>query len=238
MKKLLVGGLVALMVLIGCATAPVSQVKDSNHDVTIKMVTLDGEAVKAMQPKVDWDRPGIMKPSALSLVDEENGRAYIKLFSGLSVSDTTRMEQDFLYLENKTDIRDVTILINSPGGSAFDGLAMADMVQEYKDKGWTVRTHARGIVASAAVPIFASGSPRTAANGTIFMVHEAALWKWPGRESASDIRSQNELMGMLKDKYLGIMVKNSELTMEEWEVLEVRTSWFNTDKAREYGILD
>ena len=70
------------------------------------------------------------------------------------------------------------------------------------------------------------------------MVHEAALWKWPGRETASDISSQNDLMGLLRDRYINKLVTNSKLTKEKWEQLEHKTTWFNAEKALEWGLVD
>ena len=165
--------------------------------------------------------------------------AYIKIFSGLAVSDVSKLWNDLIYLRDETDHRTVDIFINSPGGDAFSGLALSDLVEIAQNEwGFTVRAHASGIVASAAVPVFASCQIRWAAKGTIFMVHEAALWKWPGRETASDISSQNDLMKLLRDKYIGILVDNSNTSYEEWRIMEKKTSWFGVDKARELGLLE
>lgn len=165
--------------------------------------------------------------------------AYVKIFSGLSVADVTRLWNDLVYLRDETEHRTVDIFINSPGGDAFSGLALSDLIKTAQDKwGFTIRAHASGIIASAAVPVFASCKVRNAEDGTIFMVHEAALWKWPGRETASDIASQNELMHLLRDKYLGILVANSTTSMEDWRAMEKKTSWFGVEKARELGLLE
>ena len=131
------------------------------------------------------------------------------------------------------------MFINSGGGDAFSGLALADTINKAQDKwGFTIRAHASGIVASAAVPVFAVCNVRMAAAGTIFMVHEAALWKWPGRETASDIASQNELMKLLRDRYIGYLVDNSTTDRETWESMEKKTSWFNVDTARQLGLIE
>ncbi len=98
--------------------------------------------------------------------------------------------------------------------------------------------HASGIVASAAVPVFAVSNRRLAAPGTIFMVHETSVWKWPGRETASDIRSQNKLMNLIRDRYIGKLVKYSKLSKKEWGELENKTTWFSAEKAKHWGIVD
>jgi len=145
---------------------------------------------------------------------------------------------DFCVLESKTKIRDINLYINSPGGDAFSGLALADQIERAKKMGFKITAHASGIIASAAVPVFAVCNERLAATGTIFMVHEASLWKWPGSETASDIRSQNELMDLLRDRYMGKLVAYSKLDREEWERLEKRTTWFSAEKALEWGLVD
>jgi ATP-dependent protease ClpP protease subunit len=174
--------------------------------------------------------------SQLSFISSD--KAFVKIFSGLSVADVTRLWNDLVVLENNTKIRDVNLFINSPGGDAFSGLALADQIERARRKGFKVTAHASGIIASAAVPVFAVCDVRLAAPGTIFMVHEAALWKWPGRETASDIRSQNDLMYLLRDRYIGKLVDNSKLNKSKWEELEKKTTWFSADKAKDWGLVD
>jgi ATP-dependent protease ClpP protease subunit len=177
-----------------------------------------------------------MKLSQLS--STAGDKAYIKIFSGLSVADVTRTWNDLIYLETKTSIRDVVIFIDSPGGDAFSGLALADQIEKYQKRGFKFIAHATGIIASAAVPVFAACDETHATEATIFMVHEAALWKWPGRETASQIRSQTALMDLLQRLYLNKLVRHSNIDYEKWEDMEAKTSWFDVNKAVEIGILD
>ncbi len=174
--------------------------------------------------------------SQLSFIS--NDKAFVKIFSGLSVSDVTRLWNDLVFLENSTNIREVNLFINSPGGDAFSGLALADQIERAKRRGFHITAHASGIIASAAVPVFAVCDVRLAAPGTIFMVHEASLWKWPGRETASDIRSQSELMQLLRERYIGKLAKHSKLDKEKWQELENKTTWFSAEKAKKWGLVD
>jgi len=164
--------------------------------------------------------------------------AFVKIFSALTVADVTNMWNDINYLNKMTDIRTLNIFINSPGGDAFSGLALADQIERAKKAGFHMTAHASGIVASAAVPVFAVCDERYAAPGTIFMVHETSIWKWPGRETASDIRSQNRLMDLLRDRYLSKLVQYSHLSRAEWEELEHKTTWFSAEKAKTWGLVD
>ena len=239
-KKLLY--LVALGVfLVSCASLP-SNTTRAPQEVVVKVQAEDPTKVTVKEEPTDRVNKSMEVPnpegrlSQLSFVSKD--KAFVKIFSGLSVADVTRLWNDIVVLENNTDIRDVNLFINSPGGDAFSGLALADQIERARRKGFKVTAHASGIIASAAVPVFAVCDVRLAAPGTIFMVHEAALWKWPGRETASDIRSQNELMHLLRDRYIGKLAMNSKLDKSKWEKLENKTTWFSAEKAKDWGLVD
>ena len=241
LKRLVVVAVFGIF-LIGCA-APMPNGQTPPQEVIVKVQATDPTKVKITQ-KDETDRinKSMEVPnqeghlSQLSFISKE--RAFVKIFSGLSVSDVTRLWNDLVVLENNTKIRDVSLFINSPGGDAFSGLALADQIERARRKGFRITAHASGIIASAAVPVFAVCNERFAAPGTIFMVHEAALWKWPGRETASDIRSQNELMHLLRERYIGKLTANSRLDKNKWEELEKKTTWFSAEKAMDWGLVD
>ena len=227
--------------LISCATMPTGPAQP--QEVVVKVQAADPTQVKVSQnDNVDRINRSMEVPnqeghlSQLSFISKN--KAFVKIFSGLSVSDVTRLWNDLCVLENNTNIRNVNLFINSPGGDAFSGLALADQIERARRKGFHITAHASGIIASAAVPVFAVCNQRFAAPGTIFMVHEAALWKWPGRETASDIRSQNELMSLLRERYIGKLTANTKLDKGKWEELEKKTTWFSVEKALDWGLVD
>ena len=228
--------------LVSCAGMPASKSTPQPQEVVVKVQAADPAKVTVQEPPKERVNKSMEVPnpegrlSQLSFISKD--KAFVKIFSGLSVADVTRLWNDLVVLENNTAIRDVNLFINSPGGDAFSGLALADQIERARRKGFKITAHASGIIASAAVPVFAVCDVRLAAPGTIFMVHEAALWKWPGRETASDIRSQNELMHLLRDRYIGKLVDNSKLEKDKWEELEKKTTWFSANKALNWGLVD
>ncbi len=228
--------------LVSCATMPAGGPLRP-QEVVVKVQAADPTNVKVSQDVSNERINRSMEVpnqeghlSQLSFISKN--KAFVKIFSGLSVSDVTRLWNDLCVLENNTNIRDVNLFINSPGGDAFSGLALADQIERARRKGFHITAHASGIIASAAVPVFAVCNQRFAAPGTIFMVHEAALWKWPGRETASDIRSQNELMSLLRERYIGKLTANTKLDKGKWEELEKKTTWFSVEKALDWGLVD
>ena len=237
-KGILVSTLLILP-LMGCVSTPEKQA--APQEIIVKVESAEPAKVTVNQDGAQVNRSmevpnpeGSLSP--MSFISKE--KAFIKIFSGLSVSDVTRLWNDLVFLENNTSIRDLNIFINSPGGDAFSGLALADQIERAKRKGFRITAHASGIIASAAVPVFAVCDYRLAAPGTIFMVHEAALWKWPGRETASDIQSQNELMQLLRERYVDKLATNSKLDKVKWEKLETKTTWFSAEKAMSWGLVD
>ncbi len=231
--------IISLIFLASCTTAmptraPLQQeviVKIQAVDPTKVEVSNGSNIHKSMEIP---NQEGSLSRMSFILKDE----AFIKIFSALTVGDVSNLWNDISVLSRSTDIRKVNLFINSPGGDAFSGLALADQLERAKREGFHITAHASGIVASAAVPVFVVADRRLAAPGTIFMVHETSIWKWPGRETASDIRSQNRLMGLIRDRYIGKLAYYSNLSKEEWEDLEHKTTWFSAEQAKKWGIVD
>ena len=230
MKYLKITMLTIMILLLGCAASPVQPTQPIEAKVQLEIYpdctdVKDKDEIKGWAPEM----------SMISYVIDDTG--YTKVFSGISVSDTTRIWND-LNIMRAEGIMKVNMFLNSPGGSAFDGVAIARHIMRARELGMEIDIHASGIVASAAIPILSSGSRRFALDGTIFMVHEAALWKWPGRETASDIRSQNELMLLLRNSYLSIMAENTTTSYDKWGEMEGDTVWFDAEKAKDLGLID
>jgi len=222
----------------GCAatTGPPKQ-----HEPQQVLITVAAEESASLRVATDTISRTMDVPNpqgSLSQLSFISGKtAFIKIFSGLTVGDVTSLWNDLCVLENSTDIRTINLFINSPGGDAFQGLALSDHIRRAQHRGFHVTAHASGVVASAAIPVFVVCDRRIAAPGTIFMIHEPSLWKWPGRESASDIRAQGQLMGLLQDRYRTILVEHSKLSLEKWKLLEADTTWFSVEQAKAWGLV-
>ena len=188
-------------------------------------INIGGECVDPTAPKLE-----------MSFIIK--GEAYMYLWSFLDTTDVKRMWNDFIYIQKNTDIKIIHMFINSGGGSAFAGLALADEITRIQREGIKIIAHASGIVASATVPILAACSERFASPGTIFMVHQPAFTKFLAVENADDIRAQNELMDMLREQYLQKLTDRTKITLDQWREMEQRTTWFDSKKALEIGLID
>ena len=248
MKKInliLVTLLFSGFLVLNCAGTKVRSV-DVPQEVVIKVVSTDTAVTVDVEKEENAEatiwKHGLNDDSSgqisfMSFITPKN--VVFNLYSSISVSDFVKLSNDLIKIRDFTNYRIVDLNINSPGGSAFDGLSISDLIIKAQDNwGFTIRAHASGIIASAAVPIFAVCKERYATEGAIFMVHEAAIWKWPGRETASDIKTQNLMMNMLQEKYTSYLVNNSKLSADKWNELQKETTWFTTEQAIEFGLVD
>jgi len=234
MKKLLFL-VITILFICGCVTAT----KLPPQEVIIKIEATEPTTIEVEKDRINKTMQIQNQEGTLSNLSFISGdKAYIKIFSALTVGDVTSLWGDLCILENNPKVRTINLFISSPGGDAFSGLALADEIERAKRRGFHVIAHASGVVASAALPVLVVCNERLAAPGTIFMVHETSLWKWPGRETRSDIRAQNELLGLLRDRYLEKLAQHTKANKKEWERMEDRTTWFDAKQALEWGVID
>lgn len=172
-------------------------------------------------------RTGVLSPLTFIVGDE----AFISIYSIIQISDVTQLWNDFSVLEKTTDIRSINLFINSPGGDAFSGLALTDQIERAQHKGFTITAYASGIVASAALPVFAVCDRRLAAPGTIFMMHEAYT-------ENDEEPSHSEMLAIVNQRYIAKLVSHSIISENKWKKLAAKTSWFCVTQAKEWGLID
>lgn len=176
-------------------------------------------------------------PTLSSMSSVDGDTAYVRIWSYIRTGEASDFYGDSLLFVNKYDVKKVIVIIGSPGGSAFAGIGIADTILSLKRQGIATEGHALGSVCSAAVPILAACEKRYALGNCLFMVHRASLSKYFSKESIKDIRSQQNMLEMLSERYIDILVRGSNLTAEEWEEKEKATTWFTPEEAMEWGLI-
>ncbi|MGE7932123.1 head maturation protease, ClpP-related [Viridibacillus arvi] len=137
-------------------------------------------------------------------------------------------------LDEAGDVSTIKLYVNSPGGSVFEGLAIANMLKRHKAY---VIAHVEALAASiAGVLIMAADEIRMPSNAML-MVHNA--WTWASgnaeelRKAADDLERINQsTMQMYLDK-AGDKLNESKLK----ELLDGET-WLSADEALSYGLCD
>lgn len=176
-------------------------------------------------------------PTLSSMSSVDGDTAYVRIWSYIMTGEASSFYGDALLFVNKYKVKKVIVIIGSPGGSAFAGIGIADTILSLGKQGIETEGHALGSVCSAAVPILAACEKRYALGNCMFMVHEASLSKYFSKESIKDIRSQQDMLEILSDRYVDILVRGSNLTAEEWKAKEKATTWFTPEEALEWGLI-
>lgn len=126
----------------------------------------------------------------------------------------------------------ITARINSPGGDAFEGVAILTLLQQHQGG---VDVQIDGVAASAASLIATVGETVTIADGAMLMIHRAWTCACGNEE---DLRRAVELLtkldGKLADAYV---LKCGRQREEVVEKLNAET-WFSSDEAIEFGLCD
>jgi len=238
MRKLIVPTIILVFVLAGCITAqPDRQQPFSPAEVKLKI-----EGVKAVQVSPGTIQKVTKVPSYLpeltNLSQIIGDTAYFTLWGGISSSDALSLWRDCNIFRQK-GIKNLHVYINSGGGSAFDGMGIATMFAYLaRTRQFNITVEASGLVASAAVPIFVVAPYRIAAKGTIFMIHNAKLWKFLTQEEEKDLIAQQKMLEIERKRYTKLLADHSKLTQEQVEKMCQKTTWFTVEQAKKWGMVD
>lgn len=128
---------------------------------------------------------------------------------------------------------EITMFINSPGGSVIQGLAIIDAMRIIKSP---VRTVVTGIAASMAAVIASCGKERLITPTAQFMIHEASWAAWGSISSMAETVEQGK---KLNDLIVGILAKNSNKSENEVRsTMEKKDKYFTAQEAAQFGLCD
>ncbi|MGO5051734.1 ATP-dependent Clp endopeptidase proteolytic subunit ClpP [Lachnospiraceae bacterium LCP25S3_G4] len=141
-----------------------------------------------------------------------------------------------LFLESEDPTRDISLYINSPGGSVTDGLGIYDTMQFLK---CDVSTICVGMAASMGAFLLAGGTKgkRFALPNAEIMIHQPS----GGIQSpaqATDIAITAEYMVKCKKRLNELLAVNTGNSVEQIELDTDRDNFMSAKEAKEYGIID
>lgn len=158
------------------------------------------------------------------------------IFLGGPIDDHTAnlIIAQLLYLDNTDSKKDISLYINSPGGSVTAGLAIIDTMNFIKSD---VSTICVGIAASMGALILSSGKKgkRFSLVNSEVMIHQVM----GGTEGqASDIAINAKHILRTKDTLNKILAQNTNKKIDQVEKDSDRDYWMTSDEAKKYGIID
>lgn len=139
-----------------------------------------------------------------------------------------------LYLEAQDPEKDISLYINSPGGSITAGMAIYDTMNFIK---CDVSTICIGMAASMGAFLLAAGAKgkRFALPNSEVMIHQPL---GGAQGQASDIKIQAEHILKIRKKLNAILAEKTGKSIKEIERDTDRDNWLDADAAMEYGLID
>jgi len=193
----------------------------------------------AAQPQSRYVLPNIIEKTSRGEYGMDPYSKLLKeriVFLGVQIDDVSANDvmAQLLFLESEDPDRDISIYINSPGGSFTSLTAIYDTMQFVRPD---ISTICMGQAASAAAVLLAAGTPgkRFALENSRILIHQPSA---QGEGQSSDIEIQaREILRMraLLERMLAVHTgKKEEVIRKDIE----RDKIFSADEAKEYGLID
>lgn len=158
------------------------------------------------------------------------------IFLGTQIDDYTAntLQAQLLYLDSVDPGKDISIYINSPGGSVYAGLGIYDTMQFISSDVATICT---GMAASMAAVLLVAGKEgkRAALPHSRVMIHQP-LGGVQGQASDIEITAR-EIQKLKHELYQIISVHSNQPFEKVWENSD-RDYWMTSQEALEYGMID
>lgn len=158
------------------------------------------------------------------------------IFLGTQIDDYTAntLQAQLLYLDSSDPGKDISIYINSPGGSVTAGLGIYDTMQFISSDVATICT---GMAASMAAVLLVSGKEgkRAALTHSRVMIHQP-LGGVQGQASDIEIEAK-EIMKFKKELYT-IISNHSHTPYDKVWADSDRNYWMTAEEAKDYGMID
>lgn len=158
------------------------------------------------------------------------------IFLGTEIDDYTAntLQAQLLYLDSTDPGKDISIYINSPGGSVYAGLGIYDTMQFIQSPVATICT---GMAASMAAVLLVAGEEgkRSALTHSRVMIHQPM---GGAQGQASDIEITAREIQKLKKELYTIIANHSHTDFEKVWADSDRDYWMTAQEAQEYGMVD
>lgn len=159
------------------------------------------------------------------------------IFLGEEVTDASAntVIAQLLHLESADPDKDISLYINSPGGSVSAGLAIYDTMQYIKPD---VSTICIGMAASMGAFLLCAGAPgkRLALPNSEIMIHQPLLGGLQGQ--ATDIKIHADRIIKIKENLNRIMAERCHKPLEQVMQDTERDNFMSAQEACDYGLID
>ena len=135
-------------------------------------------------------------------------------------------------IENLGDVENIILHINSPGGSVFSAVAIANTLKNHKAK---ITANIDGLAASAATIITSACDTVRMPKNALFMVHNPITFAYGNNQ---DMQKTLEMLNKVKNSIIETYLNKAKTDKETLSELMDNETWMSAEEAKEYGFVD
>ena len=140
--------------------------------------------------------------------------------------------KSFVEALNAIDAKTITLKFNSPGGDAFDGIAMHTAIQSHKA---TIISHIDGLCASAATIVALAADVVCIAKAGFVMIHNASSLAFG---TGDELAKQVEVLKKIDSTIAAVYASKTGKSLDQIRAAMDAESWFTSGEALAYGLVD
>lgn len=187
----------------------------------------------------DYYTPCIVRETSegttrIPLADDMLQRREIQLTGDIDSTSVSSAILQLRYLQAQDSTKEITVYINSPGGSVPDGLALVDVMGALS---CPIKTVCLGTATSMAALIFASGNERHITEHSRVMIHDPLLSGGVGGSALKVDALAKDLM-YTREVTAKILSERTGRTIEEVYEKTKNDTYFSAEEALKWGLAD
>lgn len=161
----------------------------------------------------------------------------IMLSDQISDASATVVVAQLLFLESQDPEKDISLYINSPGGSITAGMAIYDTMQYIK---CDVSTICMGMAASMGAFLLAAGAKgkRLALPNSEILIHQPLIGGGGISGQCTDIKIHSDHLMRTRQKMNEMLAANTGKPIEQIQIDTERDNYMTAQEAMEYGLID
>lgn len=135
-------------------------------------------------------------------------------------------------IENLGDVENITLHINSPGGSVFSAVAIANTLKNHKAK---VTANIDGLAASAATIITSACDTVRMPKNALFMIHNPITFAYGNNQ---EMQKTVKMLDKVKNSIIETYLNKTKTDKETLSELMDNETWMDAETAKAYGFVD
>ena len=171
------------------------------------------------------------KPSNVNLFDNR----IIKISKAIDSEEADKIIDQLLKLDTMKSNKDITLYINSPGGSVSDGMAIYDTMQMIKSD---IKTICVGRCSSMAAVLLSGGTKgkRFITPNSEVMIHEVSSFNMG---KIGELKINYEHSNTMNERIIKLLAENTGKSIKQIRKdIQLKDRWFNAEEALKYGLID